>query len=157
MLDMEVTLWEDISNMRWAQRLLLWSLLLCNSTTNWKNNNALGPHMMENGLCKYGEICLNMDKISLKKNRCENEITIFFIFWPKQDFHKNNRCQFEGNIEHYGSDKRDLKRNMFAVIVLRVKTKSLKKGLKIREISRNASFRSKIFPGWKFWKMSKPM
>ncbi len=40
---------------------------LCNSTTNWKNNNSLGPRMMENGLCKYGEISLNMDQISYKK------------------------------------------------------------------------------------------
>ncbi len=108
---------------------------------------------MKNGLCKYGEICLNIDKISLKKSKItvrENEITIFFIFSPKQDFQKNNRCQFEGNIEHYGSDKRDLKRNISVVMPPRVKTKFLKKGLKIREISRNATFRSKEFPGWKF-------
>ncbi len=74
----------------------------------------------------------------------------FHIFTKTRLSKKNNRCQFEGDIEHYGSDKRDLKRNIFAVIVLRVKTKFLKKGLKIREISRNASFRSKKFPGWKF-------
>ncbi len=86
--------------------------------------------------------------VKKKVNRCENEITFFFIFSPKQNFPKNIRRQFEGNIDHYGSDKPDLKRNIFSVIVLRVKTKFLKKGLKIREISRNASFRSKKFPGW---------
>ncbi len=64
MLKIELTLWEDISNMRWAQKLLLWRLLLCNSTTNWKNNNSLGPRMMQNVLRKYGEIYLNMDQIS---------------------------------------------------------------------------------------------
>ena len=36
LLKMELTLWEEISNMRWAQRLLLWRLLLCHSTTNRK-------------------------------------------------------------------------------------------------------------------------
>ncbi len=82
-------------------------------------------------MSKYGQ-----NYFKKKQNRCENEITIFFIFPPKQDFEKNNRCQFEGNIEHCGSDKRDLKRNSFVVIVLRVKTKFLKKGLKKREISR---------------------
>ncbi len=74
----------------------------------------------------------------------------FFIFSTTKNFRRNQRCQFEGNIEHYGSDKRDLKRNIFDVIVLRVKTKFLKKGLKIREISRNATVRSKEIPGWKF-------
>ncbi len=64
---------------------------------------------MENGLCKYGEIWINMDKFN-KKNQygCENDITIFFIFSLKQEFPKNNRCQFEGNIAHYGSNKLDL-------------------------------------------------
>ncbi len=126
--------------------------VICNSTTNWKNNNSLGPRMMQNELRKYGEICLNTDKISYKKkqNRCENEITIFFIFPPKKKFDQNNQCQFEGDIELYGSDKRDLKRNILVVIVLRVKSHFLKIGLKIREISRIATFRSKNFPGWKF-------
>ncbi len=53
--------------MRLAQKLLLWRLRLCNSTTNWKNNSSLGPRMLENGLRKYGEILLNMDKFTLKK------------------------------------------------------------------------------------------
>ncbi len=88
--------------------------------------------------------------VKIKQNHCENEITIFFIFSQKLDVQKNNWCQFEGNIVHYGSDKRDLKRNIFVVIVLRVKTKYLKKGLKIREISRTVTFRSKNFPGCKF-------
>ncbi len=48
-LKIEVTLWDDISNMRWAQKLLMWRLLLCTSTTNWKNNSSLGLRMMENG------------------------------------------------------------------------------------------------------------
>ncbi len=74
----------------------------------------------------------------------------FLIFSPKKNFRRNQRCQFEGDIEHYGSDKRDLKRNIFVVIVLRVKSHFLKIGLKIREISRNTTFRSKNFPGWKF-------
>ncbi len=74
----------------------------------------------------------------------------FSYFDQNKTFKKNNRCQFEGNIEHYGSGKRDLKRIFFAVIVLRVKTKFLKKGRKIREISRNTRFRVRNFPGWKF-------
>ncbi len=48
LLKMELTLWEDISNMRWAQKLLMWRLLLCNSTTNWKNNSSLRLRILEN-------------------------------------------------------------------------------------------------------------
>ncbi len=89
MLDMEVTLWEDISNMRWAQKLLLWRLRLCSSTTNWKYNSSLGPRMMANGLCKYGEIWLNMDKFNKKKqNRCDNDLTFFSLY-----FHQNKTFQ----------------------------------------------------------------
>ncbi len=69
MLDIELTLWEDISNMLWVQMLLLWRLLLCKSTTNWKNNSSLGFRMMENGLCKYGEMWQNMDKINKTKTK----------------------------------------------------------------------------------------
>ncbi len=93
-----------------------------------------------------------MSKYGFKKskNRCENEITFFFIFSPNQDFQKNNRCQFEGNIVHYRSDKRDLKRNIFVVLILRVKTKFLKKDLKIREISRKKVFARKTFQDGNF-------
>ncbi len=83
MLDMEVILWEDISNMRWAQKLLLWRLLLCNSTTNWKNNSSLSLRMMQNGLCKYGEIWRNMDKFNTKK------IAVRTISQSLSYFHQN--------------------------------------------------------------------
>ncbi len=45
----ELTLGEDISNMQWVQKLLLWRSLLYSSTTNWKNNSSLVLRMMENG------------------------------------------------------------------------------------------------------------
>ncbi len=45
---MDLKLWDDISNMRWLQKLLLWCLLLSISTTEVKNNRSLGPHIMEN-------------------------------------------------------------------------------------------------------------
>ncbi len=32
-----------------------WRLLLCNSTTNWKNNSSLGLRMMENGFYRLGD------------------------------------------------------------------------------------------------------
>ncbi len=48
LLKMELTLWEDISNIRWAQKLLMWRLLLCNSNTNWKNNSSSRPSILEN-------------------------------------------------------------------------------------------------------------
>ncbi len=69
MLKIERTLWEDISNMRWAQKLSQSRLLSCNSTTNWENNSSPGPHTMENGLCKYGEIWIDMDKFNWKKTK----------------------------------------------------------------------------------------
>ncbi len=48
LLKMELTLWEDISNMRWAQKLLIWRLLLCSSTINWKNNSSPRLRILEN-------------------------------------------------------------------------------------------------------------
>ncbi len=91
MLKIEVTLWHDISNMRWAQNLLMWRLLLCDSTTNWKNNSSLGPRMMENGLRKYGEIWLNMDKFNQKKAKWLRERSHIFssYFHQNKTFKKN--------------------------------------------------------------------
>ncbi len=48
MLKIEVTLWEDISNMRWDQKLLMWRFLLCNSTIDWKNNRYSRARILEN-------------------------------------------------------------------------------------------------------------
>ncbi len=47
--------------------------------------------MMENGLCKYGEIWLNMDKLYPKKkqNGYENDITIFSYLHQNKTFKKN--------------------------------------------------------------------
>ncbi len=55
---MELTLWEDISNMRWAQ-LLIWCLLLCTSTTNWKNNSSPRPRILENRCFTDGGIIIS--------------------------------------------------------------------------------------------------
>ncbi len=137
---MELTLWEDISNMRWTKKLLRWRLLLRNSASNWKNNSSLGRRIMENGLCKYGEIWRNMDKFNQKKIAVRTISHFSLVFSPKQEFQKNNRRQFEGIIEHYGSDKRDLKWHIKYVIVLRAKTRFLGKCLKIHEISREKKF-----------------
>ncbi len=70
--------------MRWASKLLLWRLRLCSSTTNRKNKSSLGLRMMENGLCKYGEIWLNMDKLYQKKGRMAMRmISQFFHIYIK--------------------------------------------------------------------------
>ncbi len=57
---------------------------------NWKNNNALGPRMMENGLCKYGEIWLNMDKINIYKKgiAVRMKSQLFSYFHQNKNFQK---------------------------------------------------------------------
>ncbi len=55
---------------------------------------------------KYGQIWTKLTK--KKQNGCENDVTILFVISPKQDFEKNNQCQFEGIIGHYVTVKRDL-------------------------------------------------
>ncbi len=50
---------EDISNIRWAQKLLMRRLLLCNSTTNWKNNSSPRPRILENLCFKDGGIIIS--------------------------------------------------------------------------------------------------
>ncbi len=59
LLKMGLTLWEDISNMRWAQKLLMWRLLLCNSTTNWKNNSSPRLRILENRSFTVGGIIIS--------------------------------------------------------------------------------------------------
>ncbi len=59
LLKMELTLWEDISNMLWVQKLLMRRLLLCNSTTNWKTNSSPRPRILENRCCTDGGIIIS--------------------------------------------------------------------------------------------------
>ncbi len=46
----------------------------------WKNNSSLGPRLMENGLCKYGDIWINIDKFTPKKKLWERHHIFFRIF-----------------------------------------------------------------------------
>ncbi len=59
LLKMELTLWEDISNIRGAQKLLMWRLLRCNSTTKWKNNSSSRPRILENRCFTDGGIIIS--------------------------------------------------------------------------------------------------
>ncbi len=59
LLKMELTLWQDISNMRWAQRLILWQLLLCQTVTNWKNNSSPYLLILENRCFTDGGIIIS--------------------------------------------------------------------------------------------------
>ena len=83
---MELTLWDHISNLPWAQKLLVWRLHLWNSTTDWKNKGSLGPGMMEKWLRECCQILLILVNAKKKtpKPPWERSQIFFRIFTRKK-------------------------------------------------------------------------
>ncbi len=149
---MELTLWEHISNIRWAQKLLMWCLLLCNSTTNWKKNSSPGPRMIQDGLCKHGSTShfLHLGSLcqwksplrSLSHNRSQlvnRSKTNFKNFWVTSYHGCASFSVLYGQVAFCKK-----------VAALTRMDLSFKKAVKNHDFSQNVKFWWNYWSGWKF-------